>query len=217
MRKNFISTASLQQERSLRKAVYESQNEKLKYNTLLSEGEEAGVQFPILQPMANTANAESPLVFTTIVTKGNPDAERNYALYKEKVKKLMAKKQIPITDENFQTILLEGKDSMNEQLGLFESLIQTIHPKDQIQACLTFGNKPNIVTLHMALEYARLCIEGVEIENFVYGRYPHFNEERNAEIYDYSAMVYMSSLVNQMVEMKIKNPGQIIRSILGGE
>lgn len=42
MRQHFISTASLQQERSLRKAVYESQNEKLKYNTLLSEGEEAG-------------------------------------------------------------------------------------------------------------------------------------------------------------------------------
>lgn len=218
MRQHYISTASLQQERSLKKAVYESQNETLKYCAeFLNEGDETGVQFPILQPMANRATTESPVIFTTIVTKENPDAERNYAVYKEKVKNLMGEKQIPVSEENFQVILLEGRDSMKEQMGLFDALIRTIHPGDRIQACLTYGNKPNIATLYMALEYARQCVEDVEIENLVYGRYPHYNEARKAEIYDYSAMVYLSSLVNQMVEMKIKNPGQIISAMVGGE
>lgn len=217
MRYNFISTAPMQSPKNLGKVVYETKNDKIKYSDeILGEG--LGVQFPILQPMARVDfEKDAQVVFTTIIQEGDENSNHNYQVYCEEVHKIMKKKGISIDESNFKIIWISSVDSLNEQLKLFDDLIHSIFPDDNIYACLTYGNKPNISTLTMALEYAEKCINYTSLECLVYGRYPHYNEDRPAEIFDYSALIFMNSIINQLMQMNVTDIGSVVSELLPKE
>ncbi len=199
--KKFISTSPYQPKGRLEKGLYKAaDNQLLAYDTPTS--------FPILAAINAYANQGENIEIITIVPCYE-NAIYNYELLKEEVAALAQKKGFTYT---LKEVNVPYDNEIGTELELFEKLMDCTADNDTLYACITYGSKPFPLVQMMALNYAYRIRKNVSIGCIVYGAKDHNNG--NMFIYDITSLLYIDEAVRLMAEQKVKNPTDIIKSLL---
>lgn len=199
--KKFILVIPLQPPGSLHQVQYISEESKL-----LDYKEKT--RFPIITAMANAIKPQENVQIVVILT----DAEHvpmNFQFFKDEVELLSKSKDFSYHIEEITT---QYDERIDAQLKLFMDIISKIHDDSQLYACITYGTKPTPIILSMALQYGYKVLNNTSVECIIYGKYDH--ARNNSYIYDTTALFFMESIINQVAELKLKNPENVIRKML---
>ena len=199
--KKFISFASYQKEKDLKKVHYEAvDNSRLEY---------AETCFPIV-PVVNGYLEQGEEFELIVITPEQEDTVRNCTVLKEEIKELCAKKQIIFEEETqFKVISVAYADDIDTQLDTFLKVIKELQSEDEIYACITYGSKPAEIVELMALRYARQIRENVFIGCIVYGKVDWRNSL--AWIYDVTALVHLDDIIQTISGME--NPDTLMENL----
>lgn len=199
VKKRFIAVIPLQEH--LKPAHYfAEENSKLEY--------EKETCFPIVQVIANSVEPLDRIVIELIRIE-HPCVRRNLNLLKEELDELC--KTIGFEYE-FEFINTAYQENIDSHLRLFCDLIEKIQEEEKLYACITYGNKPIPIIINMALEYAYKIKKGIQIERIVYGQMDFTT--RKAKLFDTTALFYMNSIVGKLSELNVKQPEEMLRSML---
>ena len=197
--KNYFCTIPQQPEKKLKKTEYENPCG----NPVLECTE--GVSFPILVLIKNTVSKGEKIRITT-VKQEHVNCDTNEKTFTAELEAL--KNEVGFEYE-LETILTPFSETIDDHLGLFGKLIDTIRDDDALYADITFGTKPIPMVFLMMLTYA-YRFRNTFIENIIYGQ---FNHDTNASsLYDVTALFYMNSTINTMSDSA--DPKKFIKAVL---
>lgn len=199
--KNFIMTVPMQAPANLHKTKYISMGGK----ELESEYETC---YPVFTALDNTVDADEEIKLTLIVVD-HDNARSNLASFLDELKDFAETRSFTYKIQKLDTPYDESTDT---HLELFGKVIDSIAPRDEITADITYGSKPMPMIISMALSYAKNNISGTDIQRIIYGRYDFVHNK--AFVHDVTALFYMNSVVEKLGHTKAENPRNIIRTML---
>lgn len=203
--KKFIFTSPLQPEVSLKLVNYQSMESNPLENALET-------RFPII-PVINAYANENEKIEIIVILTDYENCRYNYEkLFKPEITSLQQTKKFEYETKIINT---PYDETIQIQLDLFSDLISHIDDNDEIFVCITYGTKPIPIVQIMALNYAYKLRKETNIGCIVYGR-NDFSTGK-AYIHDVSPLFFMDSLVSQMAQLKLENPEEKIKGILGIE
>ncbi|MGN1418851.1 MAG: TM1812 family CRISPR-associated protein [Acutalibacteraceae bacterium] len=199
--KKFITTISLQG-KDLNPVVYTPADS----NDLKCDKK---VSFPILVTVNNFVESNEKIIVSPIVINAE-SSNSNYEIFKSQLEQIAMEKNFKF---ELRPIYKELGDTNDVMIKLFSDLIGTVSDDDELYACLTYGTKPISVITIMALNYAYKIKNNVDIKKIVYGSGPW----EGSRIFDVTPLFYIDSAVNSLAKLKLNNPEDALRSLLGLE
>lgn len=167
------------------------------------------VSFPILVAVNNFVQPGEKITVSPIVIKAE-SSNRNYEIFKSQLQHISQEKGFLY---ELKPIEKDLGDTIDVMLKLFSSLIGAVSDDDELFACVTFGTKPVSILTMMALNYAYKVRNHVRINKIVYGSGPW----EGSKIFDVTPLFYIDSAINSLAKLKLENPEQALRSVLGLE
>ncbi len=199
--KKFITTISLQG-KDLNPVVYTpADSNDLKCDKTVS--------LPILVTVNNFVESNEKIIVSPIVINAE-SSNSNYEIFKSQLEQIAMEKNFKF---ELRPIYKELGDTNDVMIKLFADLIETVSDNDELYACLTYGTKPISVITIMALNYAYKIKNNVDIKKIVYGSGPW----EGSRIFDVTPLFYIDSAVNSLAKLKLNNPEDALRSLLGLE
>ena len=203
--KKFLTFVALQPPKQLHLTEYIPQdNEELKCGRK--------VHYPISILLETYAKKDEDVELLCIVSEDNEDVKQNLKTLKDEVADVEQ-------DNGFRCkiteLMISQEQYIKDHLDTFSKLIQQIEDGDDLYVCCTYGTKPIPIVEMMALNFAYQTKRNVSIKSVVYGMLMRENGEVvGTGLYDITALFFMTQIVNRMAEQKVKNPEDMIRSIL---
>lgn len=201
--KKFYTSIPLQVRGNLGKYVYAPVG-----NSRL--GMEEPTSFPII-PAINGYVEPGERFRLIAVVPDSEDGKRNMAALEQEIGALCARKGI-VCERGVETVAAAEDERVSSHTGVFQSLIDFAEEDDELFACVTYGTKPQSMTLLMAVQYAYRMKKNASVSCIVYGKVDH--NTKDAFIYDETALVQMDEIVRMLAERKVPNPKAVIDGLL---
>ena len=201
--KKFLMVASQLSEHMLMEYTYEPMDN--------SDLEYGPTHFPAI-PLLNAYVEEGEEIQVITVTYDIPECHRNLGVLEEEIKKVCADKAATYSIDSIE---VPFDDSIGAILNVYQELIARVDDGDDLYADITYGSKPMPIVLTMALQYAYRMKDNVSIEGVVYGQVNHSSEEKDAKIYDVTALVQLDEIVRLMADGGSCDPAAAIKMIIG--
>lgn len=201
--KKFFCVTPQQPEGKLEKQHYvPSGNDTLEY------GE---TRFPIIAVMNGYLGKGDEARLVT-VTYDSDDCRRNLAFLEDEVSALCENRgcacEVVSLDSPFD-------DGVGAIIDVFQRLIDCTDDGDELYACITYGSKPLVLAVTMALQYAYRLKSDAYIDCVVYGQMDRSAQPSRARIFDITPLVQLDEIVRLLADRGVSNPGDAIRAILG--
>lgn len=204
--KKFFTRIPLQVKGKLGKYLYQSKgNSRLQLNKEIS--------FPILTAINGYCEENEEIEVYAIIN--NTEAELyNYEILCNELGEIIKEKNL-ICKLGIQKIEADSEQDVMAQTNLFQRLIDVVDDNDELFACMTFGTKPQTTVMQMAIQYAYRIKKNTSISCLLYGEIVRpENESWHGNVYDMTALVQLDEIVRILAEQKVKNPKEVISTIL---
>ena len=177
------------------------------------------VCFPVSVLINSYVERDEEIEVICVVEDDNTGIESNIEILKQEIDSITgyigAKYSI-------RQIKIPKDERATSHLDTFCRLIESVDSGDQLYACITYGTKPFPILEMMALSFVYQVRDNVSVESIVYGKINRSNERdkdgqatiESAYIYELSSLFSMTRIVNTLAEKKVKNPDEVIRSLL---
>ena len=104
------------------------------------------------------------------------------------------------------------RETTSSHLDNFRRLIRLFHTDDQVYADVTYGSKPGLMPLWIALNFAQKNVDDLSVETIVYGLRLHGTDRQ--ELYDVTRLFIMDQIVSQLGAMNTADPAAVIEKLL---
>ncbi len=104
-------------------------------------------------------------------------------------------------------------ESLETHLSTFTQLITLVDDHDTLFADITYGTKPTPILQMLALNFAYRAKIDVSIGCVAYGEKNH--RTGCCRMFDVTALVLMDEIVNNLAKMKVPDPSDSIKKLLG--
>ncbi|MDO5829192.1 MAG: hypothetical protein Q4Q25_03475 [Methanocorpusculum sp.] len=136
--------------------------------------------------------------------------EKNYELLSEQAAELAAEKGAQLKTKRIEISFSENVSTLLDNFLNFTNFFEV---DETVYADISYGTKPALITLWMALNYAQKNVKGLEIEAFVYGLKVFVGRERK-EIYDLTRLFLMDQVVSELSALQVEDPADVIKNLL---
>ena len=209
--KKFFMIAPLQKPGFLKKYQYHAcGNDKLEM-----DGE---TRFPIMTAIAGYVRPEEEFE-VIVVVQNTEDAKNNCSLLREEVQAFCETKNLKFADSCIRPVYVPVDQKVTANVDIFQKLIDYVEDGDELFACITFGTKPMSMALLMLIRYAFRLLENVSVRCVVYGEVDRSGgadpSDWTGYVYDETALVSLDEITSMLAKQKVKNPKDIIRTIIG--
>lgn len=209
--KKFFTSIPLQQPGSLSMNRYEAVG-----NEKLSMGE--ATAFPILT--AVNGYVEAGESFRLIAIAGNSEAEQyNLNLLRGELNAICDRQRI-VCPNGVETVEAAPDQRVSSHVAVFQRLIAFAEDDDELFACLTYGTKPQSMSLLTAIRYACRLKRNVSVSCLVYGNMDRGRDSTGkmivtgAQVYDETAMAQLDDITRLLAERGVEQPEKVIDSLL---
>lgn len=185
------------------KRVYEAQdNQKLCYP--------AGTSFPIVPVINGYAEAGEEIQVIS-VTAQHADGVYNFERLKEEVTNLCQEKGIICRDVTMVPVPYD--EGVDAHIDTFQALIEHIDDGDELFGDVTYGSKIATAVILMTMRYAVLAKKNTNIGCVSYGTVD-FSKNKEAKIYDESALVQLDDLVRILAKQGVTDMRAVLKQII---
>jgi len=159
------------------------------------------VRSPINAVLAKTLKKGEELKVIYIMTTGkNSHCEENKAIFIKELKDINAEIGAVLNDDTFDSVEIEFLATKQTYNKLITDLIKKIPEDAELYVDITYGFKPEIISLFCALRFVEEFHEAI-VEYFIYGKAEFNKETRNLEdqlIFDITSLYYLFKLIGSM-------------------
>lgn len=201
--KKFLMVTPQQQPGKLNLTNYAAQD-----NSRLEYGQEA--HFPLI-PLINGYTETGDTIQVITLTSDLPSCKHNLNILKEDLSAMSEEKGF---DCQVVSIDVPFDSSSGCVLDDFQKLIAHVDDDDILHACITFGSKPMVLAMMMALRYAYRMKRNASIECLVYGEQDYSSNPPTGKIYDMTEMLKLDDLVRTLADLGVKDPESVIDLVM---
>lgn len=204
--KKFFTSIPLRPPGGLKSYIYQAMgNDRLQLDRPIS--------FPILCAIHGYVRAGEDFRVIAIVEESD-NGRYNYRLFQEQLHEVCG---IDNPKSKIEEIWITTEQQVSVQTETFLRLIEKVDDGDELFACITYGTKPQSITVRMALQYAYRVKQNVTFSGILYGNVlrpdPDCSSWR-AEVYDETALVQLDEIVRLLAERRVRDPERALRNIL---
>lgn len=201
MVKTYITMISLQAKGDLLKMLYNPYGFQLKNNRETS--------FPII-PIIAESYEPGEKIKVIAIRPDNTDTPDNYSVF------LSELAELGIEERQVQEISIAENQSRALGVKLLLTIIDEIPEDSLVYADITFGTKPMSAILFSAMSFIEK-LKDTEVEGIYYGEIPREKGKPvmgKATLYDLTAYKLMGDMIDQLKELEVQNPQEILRRII---
>lgn len=166
----------------------------------------------LLQIRAYVRPGEEIRVIT--ITGSDPKNDRlcheNFELLRGELEALCTERNISFTLEK---LLIPMNERIDTHLNTFQQLIDRFQNGDILYGDITYGTKPNMMVLLLALNYANQAMRNAHVESVVYGE-KIFSGVQEKRIYDMTKLFLMQSISCLLGQQQVADPASVIRELI---
>ena len=173
---------------------------------------EKPVLFPINGILAKKINKSESVKIIFIMTKSaNSECEKNKVLFIKELEEINTKINANLS---FDTVYMEYKATKQIYNKLLTDLTEKISPQAEIYADITFGSKPEILSLFCAFRFIDEFKDAI-IQYIVYGKV-EFNKKtkgvENPMIYDLTSLYHLFKILGMMNTVDINMGSKLLKN-----
>lgn len=205
MMKKFIFATSLQP------GAFEAFHYRAVGNDLLEMPAEAKVHYPILTAVSGYVEEGEEFEVVEVITDTKA-TQKNHQIFVEELSALCACKKNRCKAHH--EIVIPDDERVTVQLDTFQKLIDKVADDDELFACLTYGSKPLVTAIKMAVQYAYRVLNNASIRCIVYGKIYWPASAGKADVVDMTALIQLDEIVRVLANQHLSNPKEVISRIL---
>ena len=170
--------------------------------------------FPLIPVINGFTEQDEEITIISVIISDLPQTKENLKVFYDMIEPLREQRNLRI---HHKTVEITKAETLENDLSLFTKVIELFNEGDTIYWDMTYGSKPQMYPLILAVNFAQQAMRNCHLACIVYGQMDfatatHPRSER--KIYDMTPMFLTDMIIGEASHMRIKDPAKYIRNIL---